>query len=200
MTDYVINWSDDNLKPPFKLIGGTVDTTTTSLGLCARGTINWGERLQENLIHLLENFASIGGNSPDNPTVGQLWFNDDTKYLNLYYDDEWHELRHRIIHNATTPVGVFYPGDLWFDTSQNILKVYENNGTWVTACSQCVPATPTGTPEPTGTPAPTPTSTPTPSNTPFATWTATPTPPPPPLPPTDDPGSGSGGGGGWDCL
>lgn len=158
MTDYTINWTDDSLKAPFTVVGGTIDTTTTSLALHGKSSLNWGERLQENLIHLLENFAS-NNIPPAAPTTGQFWFNNSSKYLSVYYNSGWHELRWRIIYNAIAPTGTFYPGDLWYDTTENILKVYTNNGFWVTTCSQCLPATPTPTiPGATPTPSPTPTS------------------------------------------
>lgn len=87
--DYTLNWSDDVLKTPFTLLGGSVDTTSTSLALTGKGYVNWGERLQENLLHLLENFAS-GGTPPANPTDGQTWYNDVTKKLSVYHTGAWH--------------------------------------------------------------------------------------------------------------
>lgn len=90
--DYSLNWSDDTLKSgPFTLLGGTVDTTTTSLALTGKGYVNWGEKLQENLLHLLENFAS-DGTSPVHPTLGQLWYNDATQRLNIYFSSAWQEI------------------------------------------------------------------------------------------------------------
>ena len=80
--DYTLNWSNDSLKPPFTLVGGTVDTTTTSLALTGRGYVNWGERVQENFLRLLENFAS--DSPPPNPTIGQLWYNSALDQLNLW--------------------------------------------------------------------------------------------------------------------
>jgi hypothetical protein len=87
--DYTLNWSDDVLKVPFTLIGGSVDTTSTSLALTGKGYVNWGERLQENLLHLLENFAS-GGTPPAHPTIGQTWYNDVSKKLSIYHSGDWH--------------------------------------------------------------------------------------------------------------
>jgi hypothetical protein len=72
--NYTLNWSDDTLKAPFTLVGGSIDTTTTSLALTGKSSINWGERVQENLLRLLENSAS-NGTPPSNPTPGQLWYN-----------------------------------------------------------------------------------------------------------------------------
>lgn len=88
-TNYTLNWSDDSLKAPFVLTGGTIDTTTTSLALTGKGVINWGERVEENLIRLLENFAS-NGTAPANPTIGQLWYDVTTQELKLRrFDNTW---------------------------------------------------------------------------------------------------------------
>lgn len=127
--DYTLNWSDDSLKPPFILTGGTIDTTRTSLALTGKGSINWGERLQENLLHLLENFA--GGAAPSLPTIGQLWFNSSSERLSVYFDNAWHDLTYRNIASATEPTGPQI-GDLWFNTADNLLYVYTSTG-WVVA-------------------------------------------------------------------
>lgn len=83
--DYTLNWTDNSAKPPFILAGSTVDTTTTSLALTGKGYVNWGERLQENLLHLLENFAYTS--PPPNPTVGQLWYNTGADLMMVYSTD-----------------------------------------------------------------------------------------------------------------
>ena len=80
--DYTLNWSDDSLKPPFILNNESVDKHTTSLDLTGKDLINWGEYIQEDVIHLLENFASRGI-PPRFPTIGQIWYdaNSDKLYL-----------------------------------------------------------------------------------------------------------------------
>lgn len=54
----------------------------TSLLLSGKGIINFGERLLENFVNLLENFASTS--APINPIVGQLWYKSDTNELFKY--------------------------------------------------------------------------------------------------------------------
>lgn len=82
----MLNWSNDSLKPPFNLFEKTIDTTTTSLALTGRSTINWGERVQENLLRLLETFAS--NSPPPNPTSGQLWYDTGNDKLKMRMVDE----------------------------------------------------------------------------------------------------------------
>lgn len=80
--NYTLSWSDDSLKPPFILEGETIDTSSTSLSLTGKGYVGWGEHVQENLIRLLENFASDGV-APANPTIGQLWYDVSVPELKL---------------------------------------------------------------------------------------------------------------------
>lgn len=60
---------------------GTINTTSTSLGLPGRNYAGYGQSLDTNQVHLLENFAD--GTPPANPLRGQLWYNtnDSTLYV-----------------------------------------------------------------------------------------------------------------------
>jgi len=57
-------------------------TGHTSLTLPGRGSINYGLNIDEDLVHLLENFYNSA--APENPTLGQLWFNSISNQLNVY--------------------------------------------------------------------------------------------------------------------
>ena len=85
--DYTINWTTGALKSPFTLTSGTVDSTTTSLILTGRGASNWGEPLQENLLHILENFA--GPIAPEHPTIGQLWYDSGEQKYKGFNGSTW---------------------------------------------------------------------------------------------------------------
>jgi len=82
INDYTLNWSNNSLKPPFVVEYKAVDDTTTSLTLTGKGTINWGEKIEENLLHLLENFASP--TPPLHPTLGQQWFDTANAKLMVF--------------------------------------------------------------------------------------------------------------------
>jgi hypothetical protein len=60
---------------------GTLDTTSTSLGLPGRNFSGYGQVLDSNFVKLTENFAA--SSPPANPVKGQLWFNTTTNTLNV---------------------------------------------------------------------------------------------------------------------
>lgn len=64
-----------------------LNTTLTSLALPGRNTSNYGLSLNQNLVNLLQNFASI--NSPANPQQGQLWYETSTQELKIYTGSVW---------------------------------------------------------------------------------------------------------------
>ena len=61
---------------------GTIDSTT-SLELPGPNYIGYGKYLNENLVYLLENFASNTAPSGTN-LQGQLWFNKFTQTLEVF--------------------------------------------------------------------------------------------------------------------
>lgn len=58
---------------------GTINTTSTSIGLPGRNYAGYGQTLDTNFVHQLENFA--GSNPPANPLRGQLWYNTNNSTL-----------------------------------------------------------------------------------------------------------------------
>ena len=90
--NYNFTWTDN--ANPYKtsiptLNYGSIDTSSTSLTLNGSGSLSWGYNVQQNLLHLLENFASPSVSAPSsigNPsaTIGQLWYNTDNAELNLW--------------------------------------------------------------------------------------------------------------------
>ena len=52
---------------------GTINTTSTSIGLPGRNYAGYGQTLDTNFVHQLENFADT--TPPANPLRGQLWYN-----------------------------------------------------------------------------------------------------------------------------
>jgi hypothetical protein len=52
---------------------GTLNTTSTSVGLPGRNYAGYGNVLDTNFVHIIENFA--GNTVPNNALAGQLWYN-----------------------------------------------------------------------------------------------------------------------------
>lgn len=76
---YTIVKSDGSILTT--IADGTINTTSTSLGLPGRNYAGYGQTLDTNFVHTIENFAD--DNPPPNPLRGQLWFNtnDSTLYV-----------------------------------------------------------------------------------------------------------------------
>jgi hypothetical protein len=58
---------------------GTINTTSTSLGLPGRNYAGYGQSLDTNFVHAMENFADTV--PPANPLRGQLWYNTNANTL-----------------------------------------------------------------------------------------------------------------------
>jgi hypothetical protein len=58
---------------------GTINTTSTTLGLPGRNYAGYGQSLDTNFVWLTENFAD--STPPSNPLTGQLWYNTSANTL-----------------------------------------------------------------------------------------------------------------------
>ncbi len=85
---YTVDYSTSS-KTAITVNDGTVDTST-SINLIGKNYTNFGELLNENLLHLLENFANA--NAPTNPTEGQLWYDTTNSLLKLYDNGSWFQI------------------------------------------------------------------------------------------------------------
>ena len=66
------------ISPVSQILDASAPRADTSLLLYGRDVPNYGERVAENFVQLLENFA--GPAQPQNPIEGQLWFDTGTIY------------------------------------------------------------------------------------------------------------------------
>ena len=85
---YTVDYSQSS-KTAITVNDGTVDTST-SINLIGKNYTNFGELLNENLLHLLENFANA--NAPTNPTEGQFWYDTTNSLLKLYDNGSWFQI------------------------------------------------------------------------------------------------------------
>ena len=142
---YTINLTNGTEIVAGGLSDGSVDTSATSLTLIGKNYAGYGEILNENLVHLLENFASPNSGAtsgPPNPLAGQLWWDTTNNILRVYSGTSW-----KISTGATSAPFSAPPGDLsalgddlWFDSTNQQLKIYSGSN-WVTVGPAATPVT-----------------------------------------------------------
>ena len=97
---------------------GTVNTAS-SMTLIGKNYAGYGQFLDDNFIHLLENSANT--TAPAAPLTGQLWWDSTNTLLKVYSGTVW-----KVISGATASSSAPSPavqGDLWYDTTNQQLKV-----------------------------------------------------------------------------
>lgn len=108
---YTINFTKPTLlgKAAFTIADSTTNSSSTSLVLLGKGSSPFGDKLWENMVHMLENFCS--DSEPLNKTLGQLWYDSTNKKLKLCELDApgtgktWTEIGGA----STTPTTYFTP-------------------------------------------------------------------------------------------
>jgi len=116
-----------NGEPLVTVADGTIDFNYTSLSLIGKNFSGYGEVLNENFVHLLENFSN--SSEPNNPLVGQLWYDSGEKIIKLRTPfNSWKDLGARYAGDSA-PLNPL-PGDQWWDTSVFKLKSW-NGAEWM---------------------------------------------------------------------
>jgi len=104
---------------------GQIDDLSTDLTLIGKNYSGFGEAFNENLIKLLENFASTA--RPSRPIRGQIWFDVTELKLKVYNGTAFQPVSSATI-AATQPTSLT-PGDLWFDDTNKQLYFYDGENT-----------------------------------------------------------------------
>ena len=123
---YTIHKTNGNILAT--IADGTVNSTNSSLTLVGKNFSGYGQFLNEDLIHLLENFAY--GAAPTTPLPGQLWFNTTTNTLSVYKTNNSWSTISSLPSSSTAPTGPIV-GSQWWDTSTSQLKSYDGSD-WLT--------------------------------------------------------------------
>ena len=105
------------------LADGTIDTATTDLTLIGKGYAGFGEKLNENLIKLLENFNNTS--APSNKIQGQLWYDKTNNQLNVYTGSKFKPVGSPTP-SSTQPSNAVL-GDEWFDTTNKQYYIYDGS-------------------------------------------------------------------------
>lgn len=101
-----------------------VDEVSTSLTLIGKNYESYGQYYNNNLVRMLENFAS--SNEPRSPLTGQLWFNKIDGRVYVYGNDKIFTPITGAIVSASQPT-LFKKGDFWIDSANNQLY-FSSNG------------------------------------------------------------------------
>ena len=114
---YTINLTDGTV---FATISDGTINTSSSMILVGKNYAGYGEFLDENFIHLLENGSNT--TAPSAPLTGQLWW-DKTNNLLKVYNGSIFKTISAATASASAPTSNV-TGDLWYDTTNQQLKVY----------------------------------------------------------------------------
>lgn len=115
---YTINRTDGSV---FATISDGTINTDSSMVLVGKNYAGYGEFLDENFLHLLENGANTS--APGTPQTGQLWWDSTNNVLKVYNGSLFKSVSGAIA-SASTPTSNV-AGDLWWDTTNNQLKTYD---------------------------------------------------------------------------
>lgn len=116
---YKINQTDGTLL--VDLVDGRIDEDTTDIVLVGRNYTGYGEYLNENLIRMLENFAS--SSAPSHPLRGQIWYDTSDGRLKVYNGTVFRSTDTTLV-SPTQPT--MLAGDLWIDSTNK--QFYFNDG------------------------------------------------------------------------
>jgi hypothetical protein len=114
---YTINLTDGTV---FATVNDGTVNTASSMTLVGKNYAGYGEFLDENFIHLLENGSNTS--APVAPLTGQLWW-DKTNNLLKVYNGSIFKTISAATASATQPASNV-TGDLWYDTTNQQVKVY----------------------------------------------------------------------------
>jgi hypothetical protein len=114
---YTINLTDGSV---FATVNDGTVNTASSMTLVGKNYAGYGEFLDENFIHLLENGSNTS--APVAPLTGQLWW-DKTNNLLKVYNGSIFKTISAATASASQPSSNV-TGDLWYDTTNQQVKVY----------------------------------------------------------------------------
>lgn len=120
---YTINKTDGSILTT--VADGQVDSLSTDIALIGKNYSGFGELLNENLIKMLENFASVS--RPTHPLRGEIWFDVSESRLKVYNGVDFATVGSATI-SALQPT-TLNPGDLWFSETEKQLYFYDGTNT-----------------------------------------------------------------------
>jgi hypothetical protein len=114
---YTINLTDGAL---FATIADGTINTSSSMTLVGKNYAGYGQFLDTNFIHLLENASNT--TAPGAPLEGQLWWDSGNGLMKVYTGTTWKTIS-SATSSSTAPTNNV-TGDLWYDTVNQQLNVW----------------------------------------------------------------------------
>lgn len=120
---YTINLTNGTILTT--VADGTVNSISSSLTLIGKNYAGYGDFFNENLVHMLENFAD--SSAPTTALTGQLWW-DSAGNLKVYTGSVWRTIS-TMTSSSSAPTSSV-TGSAWWDTFNQQLNIY-NGSSWV---------------------------------------------------------------------
>ena len=114
---YTINLTDGAL---FATIADGTINTSSSMTLVGKNYAGYGQFLDTNFVHLLENSSNT--TAPGAPLTGQLWWDSGNDLMKVYTGVSWKTISSATA-SASAPTNNVI-GDLWYDTVNQQLNVW----------------------------------------------------------------------------
>ena len=123
---YIIKNSDQTITVTVE--DNKVDATNYSLALVGRQVSNYGQYFAQNTLRHLENFASSTAPTPAIKLTGQLWYDKTEGLFKVYDGTVWKRSTGILVNSEPNrPTTDLRAGTAFFNTSKNILEIYNGN-------------------------------------------------------------------------
>jgi hypothetical protein len=106
------------------LIDGAINQTATDITLIGQNATGYGLFLNDNFVHLLENFANTS--EPSHPIQGQLWYDTQNSVLKVYDNFSFTAVGGTT--TSATPPSSYSAGDMWINSVTGQLNFNAGTG------------------------------------------------------------------------